>query len=120
MLNLTQHKATPAQVAEGVVELEGSNAFCVKAWLTFDELPTQEEIQDRALFIASLANDALQAGDDRSAMIGGAPYLMPSLHQALVELGITPRYAFSRRVSEEKMVDGVVTKVNVFVHAGFI
>lgn len=116
MINLTQHKATPEQIAQGVVELDADDATILRQWLTFDEPPTDAEIQDRARFIADLA----LSYRDESAMIGGAPYLMPALDAALRAEGIVPRYAFSKRVSVETVINGVVTKTNVFKHVGFV
>ncbi len=45
---------------------------------------------------------------------------MPVLQKALQMRGITVLYAFSERVSVEKIVDGVVIKTNEFKHIGFI
>ena len=54
-------------------------------------------------------------------MIGGAPFLMGALESALLDYGITPVYAFSKRESvEEVQKDGSVKKINIFRHAGFI
>ena len=53
-------------------------------------------------------------------MIGGAPYLIASLHDALVGRDIQPLYAFSKRVSVEKKEGGEVIKTSVFKHVGFV
>jgi len=54
-------------------------------------------------------------------MIGGAPFLMSALEDALVIAGITPLYAFSVRESvEAEQADGSVRKVAVFRHLGFV
>ena len=54
-------------------------------------------------------------------MIGGAPYLMSALENALMAVGIKPLYSFSERVSmEETIADGTVRKTNVFRHVGFV
>ena len=116
MINLTQHQATAEQVAQGVIELDAEDAAILRQWLTFDKLPTDTEIIARAIFIADLA---LSYGV-KQVMIGGAPFLMPALDSALRSEGILPRYAFSTRVSSETVIDGVVTKTNVFKHIGFI
>lgn len=115
MINLTQHTATPEQVTHGVVE--PADRATLVALLTFDSLPTREEINHRAKEIAKLA---AASGYDQ-AMIGGAPYLMGALESALYAVNITPFYAFSERKSTEQiMADGSVKKVNIFVHQGFI
>ena len=117
IVNLTQHPATKEQVAAGVFDLEGQALAYVKANLTFNDLPTKEEIVIRADRIADIAAD--HRAD--AAMIGGAPYLMAPLEAALIARGIAPLYAFSERVSEEEaLADGTVRKVNVFRHVGFV
>ena len=46
---------------------------------------------------------------------------MSALEKALVDYGVCPYYAFSRRESvEEVQADGSVRKTAVFRHAGFI
>ena len=113
--NLTQHNATPDQMAAGVVECSRQSE--VRELLTFAALPTKEEIWDRASKIANIARDEGAS----HAMIGGAPYLMRPLEECLESNQITPLYAFSVRESVENMgEDGVVRKVNVFKHSGFV
>lgn len=137
IMNLTQHKSTPEQRAAGVFDLEEDVHAEVRELLTFDALPTREEIEDRAADIALIAahfsapedrandNYELPAGDSGGfalqAMIGGAPFLMAALEAALLDQGIRPVYAFSRRESaEETQPDGTVRKTAVFRHAGFV
>lgn len=127
ILNLTQHTATPEQVAQGVVDLSDKGRKWLGEWLTFATLPTGDIIRERAEVIADIA-----AGDSMVvietlgaeyfyAMIGGAPFLMSALEIALIERGITPLYAFSVRESIEKtQIDGTVSKVNIFRHAGWV
>jgi hypothetical protein len=130
--NLTQHPATPDQVAAGVIDLAPDLREALCAALTFERLPTARDITERADLIAEMAalhglpasDDDANAGADtapRAAMIGGAPYLMAPLEAALRERGIAPLYAFSTRESVEQVqADGSVRKVNVFRHAGFV
>lgn len=113
IINLTQHTATAEQVAAGVVEPDNKEGL--REWLTFTELPTAEEIRYRADSIADFC------GSCKTAMIGGAPYLMGALEAALRKIGVKPVYAFSIRESVEKvMPDGTVQKTAVFRHAGFV
>lgn len=115
ILNLTQHVATEDQLAAGV--FEPSDKAEVQRLLTFEALPTEGEIFSRALALAELAAEAGAA----FAMIGGAPFLMAPLEEALMGMGIAPLYAFSRRETAEEMLpDGSVKKVQVFRHAGFV
>jgi len=115
ILNITQHQATDEQVAAGVVEPR--NKAAVQAALTINSLPTQGDLTARA---DALADIAVEHGA-RSAMIGGAPYLMAPLERALIRAGIAPVYAFSVRESvDHAQPDGSIRKVAVFRHAGFV
>lgn len=119
ILNLTQHKATPEQVAAGVIDLSEFDHSIIKEMLTFDTLPTKSTIDTAAVFLADTARQFCNLGDE--VMIGGAPFLMAALEEALKKEGLKPVYAFSRRVSEDKVnPDGTVTKVAVFKHEGFV
>lgn len=112
VLNLTQHNSTPEQ---GCVEPVNKEA--VKAALTFDSIPNSVEMYDRAVFLAGVCKEV----NASKAMIGGAPFFMSTLERVLIANGIQPLYAFSERVSEEKInADGTVTKINVFKHVGFV
>ena len=116
ILNLTQHKASAEQLEAGVVNATDEDSVEIKDTLTFEELPTQQSVADRAKYIAIIANTY----EVSFAMIGGAPYLMAELEIALLQKGITPVYAFSKRVSVEKIVDGKTIKTNEFKHLGFV
>ena len=116
ILNFTQHAATAEQVAAGVIDLMQHDLASLKALLNFVGLPTRDDVYNRAYEIAKLAENIMA----ESVMIGGAPYLMGALERALNKVGIKPLYAFSERVSVEKIVDGVVVKTNEFKHIGFV
>jgi hypothetical protein len=126
ILNLTQHAASLEQLAAGVVDLSPAQRAILSGWLTFDALPSAEVIADVAQTIAqACCGDSIAFGSMAEefdyAMIGGAPFLMSALENALIERGITPLYAFSVRAStEESMPDGTVRKVNTFKHLGFV
>lgn len=115
ILNLTQHNATPEQREQSVVEPEDKQR--VKQLLTFDNLPTADEIAGRAEALAAIAAES----GAEAAMIGGAPYLMADLETALKVQGVRPVYAFSKReVVETTQPDGTVLKKTVFRHLGFV
>ena len=133
IVNLTQHTRSSEQLRAGVIDLTPELAEQAAAFLTFDALPDVAEIERRAAALAGVAVEQARlvyAPDpvgfdvsmhDVSAMIGGAPYLMPALERALILEGITPVYAFSVRQSmEEAQADGSVRKVNIFRHIGFV
>lgn len=116
ILNLTQHNATPEQIAAGVIEPSSGDKAAIKELLTFTDPPCAASIRARAARLAVIAS----AYTDR-AMIGGAPYLMAPLESELMDAGITPLYAFSRRESvEETQDDGSVVKRSVFKHVAFV
>ena len=116
IINLTQHKATAAQLSDGAFDLEGDDLALLVKMLTFDSAPDVAEIGKRALALAILAD---RYGAE-SAMIGGAPYLMSTLETALKVVGCEPVYSFSVRLSSESLVDGRVIKTAVFSHAGWV
>ena len=116
ILNFTQHAATAEQLDAGVIDLMQHDLASLKELLNFVGLPTADEIYERAYAIAALAENLFA----ETVMIGGAPYLMAELQKALQVRGITVLYAFSERVSVEKIVDGVVVKTNEFKHIGFV
>lgn len=117
ILNLTQHKATPEQITQGVVDLSEEDFQELKEMLTFVGLPERIAVQQRAHQIA----EKFTAGYAGDVMLGGAPFLMPFLHERMEAFCCTPYYAFSERVSEEVVSeDGAVVKTNVFKHVGFV
>jgi hypothetical protein len=118
ILNLTQHVATPEQVAAGVVDLPQEQREKLIELLTFEELPTSGEIRERVKAIIDIVSEVLPPHS--KVMVGGAPFLMGILQNQLLEGGFTPLFAFSKRVSVEEMIDGCVKKVSVFKHEGFV
>ena len=117
ILNLTQHSPTPEQVEAGVIDLAPEQKEVLKDLLNFQELPSQQDIEDRAATITSIA---MKYGATQ-VMLGGAPFLMGTLENKLKEAGLIPLYAFSKRVVVEKMQDdGTVVKVSDFKHMGFV
>jgi len=121
-LNLTQHNATPEQLADGVVEPEKKDL--VKFALTFDNPPTYEEMQERAQALVRtwLIERERYGPELNSAMIGGADYFMPVLAEQLREVGAEPLYSFTRREVIEKAnpETGEIQKTAIFVHQGFV
>lgn len=118
ILNLTQHTATPEQIAAGVEEPAEYHKKQIIALSTFDSIPTREMLIDRADQIGEIVKWRYKVD---AAMIGGAPFFMGHLAKALHSKGITPLYAFSRRESiEESQPDGSVRKVSIFRHIGFV
>jgi hypothetical protein len=138
IMNLTQHAASADQLAADVFDLAPALRTALAALLTFDSLPSVVDIENRANAIAAIAA-ANASPDDRaddtspddradnasgfalSAMIGGAPWLMAPLAEALRDQGIEPLFAFSLRESVDVgQSDGSVRKLAMFKHAGWI
>lgn len=137
LVNMTQHTLTSDQT-EGFKGFNGDsgdvyitlepNTACkqmVQKLLTFETIPTSETINERAENLAQLCigivSTNLSSDGEIYALIGGAPYLMASLENALRERKIHPVYSFSERQSvETTMPDGTVKKTNLFKHVGFI
>lgn len=120
IINLTQHAASAEQLEECVTDMVGKDLESLKALLTFQELPSAAEIDRRAQEITRLAKDALFGQPERSAMIGGALWLMVPLSFYLKSAGIKPVFAFSKRESVERVIDGKTIKTAVFKHVGFV
>lgn len=120
ILNLTQHPATPEQVAEGVFEPKDKEK--VKNLLTFEKIEDCSEKWTRAKILAELAKEEFASNNGIGyAMIGGAPFFMRALENSLMKAGVIPVYAFSQRISVETVgTDGKVTKASVFKHVGFV
>jgi hypothetical protein len=126
--NLTQHPATAQQKAAGVWDLPDYLRKEIIQELSFEEIPSKEELAARAAVITGIAAraSAIISLDGvipigREMMVGGAPYLMGPLETALRQEGFLPVYAFSKRESvDEPQPDGSIKKVSVFRHAGFV
>ena len=89
--NFTQVQPTPQQVAAGVVQPE--NHSMIQKMLTFSDLPDRLFLQQRAEMLAMLADDM----GANAVMIGGAPFFMAELRDAMRCLGIKVFCAFSIR-----------------------
>lgn len=118
IFNLTQHVATEEQLQAGVWEPCPEDKPAIQRFLTFEKLPTAEEVQARAELLAKIAKSYTCEG---TVMIGGATYLMSALEKALRVRGMKPVHAFSQReVKESKLSEGGVKKEIVFKHVGFV
>lgn len=122
IINLTQHVATQDQIAAGVVEPSAEDKKNIQSLLTFEELPSVEDLEGRAYSLATLVTNMGSANaSHHKVMIGGAPFFMGRLAAALKAQGHRPVYAFSRRESvDQHQPDGTVRKVAVFKHLGFV
>jgi hypothetical protein len=120
IINLTQHKATPEQVAQGVMDLTAEGRAYVTTLLTFDTLPSRGELEERADELAAYVEVLSILPDGGKVLIGGAPFFMSALEKALISIGYKPVYAFSHRESVEVMDGDTVEKTTVFRHSGLV
>lgn len=118
ILNLTQHKATQDQIDQGVVDFDDETRAKISQLLAFDEMPDRNEMIERAHKLVTILR--LKNHIRCEVMIGGAPFFMYTLERALYMNEFNPVFAFSKRVSVEKEVDGKIIKTNEFKHIGFI
>lgn len=117
MINLTNFPASPAQEAQGVVNMSNEDRSAVRELLTFNRIPSAEERQERVEKVADIA----EKYGEKEAMIGGAPYILSDLESELSSRGIEPCYSFSERISVDRQnPDGSVTKTSVFEHKDFV
>ena len=111
IFNLTQHRATPEQIKQGVKNLPDFYAIKIKNALTFNEIPTNAEMNKRAAFIAETLISAvrmmfldyrevpeemiLSLIQNNGVMIDGAPFFIPTLESTLlIAYNIPVYYAF--------------------------
>lgn len=125
ILNLTQHKATPSQIADGVIDLPDDMREELIDLLTFDDIPSKRNVIETAGNIAALAYLWMLQNDPNNispkAMIGGALFLICPLERALTSRGFTVVYSFSRRQSTETVLpNGTVSKTSEFKHIGWV
>lgn len=118
ILNLTQHKATQDQIDQGVVDFDDETRAEISKLLTFDKLPDHHEMIKRACDLVTILR--LKNHIRCEVMIGGAPFFMSTLERALYMNEFDPVFAFSKRVSVEKEVNGKIVKTNEFKHIGFV
>ena len=120
IINLTQHKASAEQLEAGVKDIGFNHDSRLKELLTFDEIPTQDDLVRRAEKIGDMLIGVEFWGrqTEMKAMIGGFQPFMPILAKMLLtRFGIKSVYAFTKRVAVE---DDDGTKTSVFKHMGFV
>lgn len=118
--NATQHLATQEQLEHGVTDLPEELRKQLTEHLTFENIPTSEELRMRSIAVVGmLMTCGVKCGD--KVMLGGAPFFMEELSHSCREVGFVPVFAFSKRESaEQAMPDGTVRKVAIFRHLGFV
>ena len=93
IVNLTTEPATEEQAAAGVKTFGPANAGRIKRLLTFDGIPSDEELRQRADCLSIIALRAQE--DDRSisgAMISPPGFFARYVEDALWSAGIQPLY----------------------------
>jgi hypothetical protein len=122
ILNLTQHLATPEQLADGVRDLDGDLRSLLIEALTVDDLPNRAEILARCQDVVNICLATKADNAPGSVMIGGAPWMMgPLAYELREQVGCRCLFAFSKREAVETTgPDGSVKKSSIFRHAGWI
>ena len=93
IVNLTKRPMTPEQQAAGYEELFGSMRTRVLELLTFEEPPSKEERDARAMRLAWLVRVA-QFPEGTQVLIGCTPYMAPALVGPLRAMGYVPVVEF--------------------------
>lgn len=113
IINCTNHIATKEQLELGVVEPYEKEE--IQKLLTFDSLDSVFSANERAKEIVEI----IKRSGYNHALIGGIPFFMSILENEFYRNGIIPVYAFSKRISIEKMDEsGLVLKKSIFVNEG--
>lgn len=115
--NLTVHQLTQDQKNENAVEVREDIKREVISILNFENMPTSEMLQERALKLAELAKE----NNMKKVLIGsGVPAFNYFLVKELKKSGIETVYSFSKRVCVETHGEnGEVKKEYIFKHEGF-
>jgi len=116
ILNLTGVKATPEQIAQGVVDPPKMVGCKVKELLTFKDKPDWPMMEKRAKGLAEIAKQLSYS----TVMIGGAPYFMSCLEEQLKQAGLCYCYSFKKRLLIEKAENGAVKRYYELKHIGFV
>ena len=130
VVNLTQHAFSADQLAEfqlAGVEVIDLDTVHIRAQISFESMPSRDEITQRARDLARWVWTQVEALEAKGivdvsrpiyAMIGGAPFFMGPFERALSACDMAPCYAFSKRVAVEDPATG--QKTSVFKHEGFV
>ena len=111
ILKCTNHRSTPKQLAMGIIDPSDNDGELLRNAITYDELPTLEQINRTCQTIVNLVK---KYGCD-AAMLGGAPFLAGYEEEALFRCGLSVAFAFTKRiVKEEVLQDGSVKKTSLF------
>lgn len=127
ILNLTQHAATPEQLAVGVVDVGPDVRSDVDKLLAFDDVPTATDLDMRAHLFARLAMVCWCTRNPRGGqlprvMIDPPVYLASAIERNLIEFGIEPLHSFAKPTLTITSTndDGETVKTLVTEHVGFI
>lgn len=119
LVNMTQHQATPDQLAAGVHDLTAEGRTILSKNMTFSSPPSRETLLSCAEYLIQIIEG--EYPNATTVMIGGAPYLMAPLVERLTAHGIAAIYSFTKRESVDvHNADGSVTKNAIFKHVGWV
>lgn len=105
ILNLSLTPTTTDQLTAGVIDLPPEEQAIARQLLTFEQLPSADDLSDRAedltelVTFSALFDDPTDSGNDgaplgTTIMIDGPPFFMEPLAQALRGAGYRPVFSF--------------------------
>lgn len=116
IFNLTQHKLSPSQIADGAFEPNEMDKKSIQNLLTFEEAPSVTEMETRANELMEIAKKY----DAQGVLLAGAPYFCYYLKIAAEQANLEPMYSFTKReAKEEHQPDGTIKTSYLFNHTGF-
>ena len=96
-VNLTRHRITKEQEYFFVVNPPRCDASRVRKLLSFDVVPSEKEMNERAAILANIAvATAFSESSNKTiyAWIDADAFFLGNIAQALLDIGIIPVYAF--------------------------
>jgi len=120
IINMTQHRATPGQIEDGVIDLTEADYKEVCSLLTLEEVPDDFDLMSISMQLVGIAAKYCDKYCTTHVMVGGQPDLISYFNYELFRRDIQPRSAFSKRTSVEvHNADGSVSKTQIFRHEGW-
>ncbi len=111
LLNCTNHTTTAKQTAMGIVDPSQEDMTLLHKAITYDTIPTAEEIKGTCKVLL----DLVKKYECDGALIGGALFLIGEEERTLFEHNYCTAYAFTKRISKEEVLpDGSVRKTSIF------
>lgn len=119
IINATIHQLTESQIQDGGFEPSTEVKNKIKEILLIAEIPTRENLQERARAFARLCH-SINTTETKFLIGSGTPSIQPFITAELNKLGVDYVYSHSERACvETHNPDGSVSKNYVFQHQGW-